>query len=143
MMICRVLRDVATQLRDFDLGAKLTLEAGEHYFALPWLHAIHNGRNRPHIVRNREVNELLVYEVLVCELLDVVVNIAILIEGGNPGLTLISHRFRERKLDVLDAFLVLVAEFYDMLPQIREVLLGFLRRRCTQTFVVFDCVAIE
>ena len=66
MVIRRVLRDVARELRHLDLVLDerlATLEAREHDLALARLEPIHLGGDGAHVVRVRVVDELLVDEV--------------------------------------------------------------------------------
>ena len=59
-MVGGVLGDVTAQLRHFDVGLELTLEAREENFALRRLETVHHAGNRAQQVGSREQNELLV-----------------------------------------------------------------------------------
>ena len=72
------------------------------------------------------MDELLVYEVLVSELLYVVVNVGVFVMGADPGLALVGEGLRERKVDILNALLILLLELNDLLLQVREVIFCFL-----------------
>jgi len=91
MVICRVLSHVSTQLGHLDLRAKLPLEASIDDLSLAWFEAVHDGRYGPHVVRDREVDELFVYEVLVRELLDVVIDVGLFVGITDPGLPLVGQ----------------------------------------------------
>ena len=69
-----MLGHIPTELGDLDLILQLSLEASEQNLPLARLEAVHDRWNRPHVVRDREVNQLFVDKVFVSQPLDAMVN---------------------------------------------------------------------
>jgi len=82
MMIGRVLCDVPTQLSDLDLTLELALEAGKQNLPLPWLETVAEARDGSGAISDRELDELLVDEILVSESLLRMVHIVVDGVGG-------------------------------------------------------------
>lgn len=73
---------VPTQLSDLDLTLQLSLEACKQNLPLPWLETITEAWNRSGAIRDRELDELLVDEILVPEGLLRMVHIVVDGVGG-------------------------------------------------------------
>ena len=129
---------VATQLSDLDFTLELALEACKQDLPLSWLEAVTQAGNGSGAISDRELDELLVDEILVSEGLLRMVNIVVDGVCGEPFLPAISHLLVECKLDDIIVLLVLILELNQMTVNLRKILLGLLGGGGTQTFVVLD-----
>jgi len=130
-----VLGDVARQLRDFNLVLKFAFEAGEEDLPLARFEPVHQRGDGPHAVVDREVDQLLVHEVVVGKLLDVVRK-RVLSRGREPRFALVCEFLAEGQFDGLVVFAPRVLEVDLVLLQVAEVLLGLFGGRRAQTLVV-------
>jgi hypothetical protein len=129
---------VPTQLSDLDFTLELTLEASKQDFPLSGLETVTEARNGSGAISDRELDKLLVDEILVPEGLLRMVHIVVDGVGGEPFLPAISHLLVKSKLDHIIVLLVLILELNQMIANLRKILLGLLRGGGTQTFVVLD-----
>jgi hypothetical protein len=123
-----VLGDVAGELRDLELELEVPLEAGEEDLPLAGLEPVAQRGDAPEVVRVREVDQLLVDEVLVAQPLHVVVHGQVRVVVREPPFSQVRLLLVEAQVDRLVVLLVVVDERYLVLQQLREVLLGLLVR---------------
>lgn len=133
-----MLGDVPTQLSDLDLTLELALEASKQNLSLTWLETITEAWDGSGAICDRELDELLVYEILVPQGLLRMVHIVVDGVGSEPFLSAISHLLVECKFNHIVVLLVLILELDQMIVNLGKILLGLLCGGGTQTFVVLD-----
>ena len=110
-----MLGHVPTQLSDLDLTLQLALEARKQDLPLSWLETVTEAWNGSGAISDRELDELLVHEILVPEGLLRMVHIVVDGVGGEPFLSAISHLLVECKFDHIIVLLVPIFELNQMI----------------------------
>mmetsp|Transcript_21683 Transcript_21683/g.35834 ORF Transcript_21683/g.35834 Transcript_21683/m.35834 type:complete len:372 (+) Transcript_21683:2019-3134(+) len=168
VMVCRVFRDVTSQLSHLDFLLELALEARKQDLALRRLEAIHHVWNRTLVVCLRKEDQLLIDKVGVIDhptLCLGVVEESVRFKIVEPRLTILDTTLVEAHVNQIGArdlfirnwlgeikvihvhifllgngFCVFghLSETYFVDLQVGEVVLGFSSSRCTQTLIVLD-----
>mmetsp|Transcript_73240 Transcript_73240/g.212108 ORF Transcript_73240/g.212108 Transcript_73240/m.212108 type:complete len:253 (+) Transcript_73240:2152-2910(+) len=142
VMICGVLGDVADELGDLDVVLQLLLEGAVQHLALRGLEAVHDRRHGAGRVVLGELNELLVHEVVICQVVLGVVDVHTVLVGVDPVLAVVSPLFVEGEINGLSILVVVPLERQLVVLDVLEVLLGLLGGARTQAFVVLALPAL-
>ena len=121
-----VLRDVAGELRNFDVGLELTLEAREEHLPLRGLEPVDDGRDRSHEIRTGEEDELLVDEIVVPDVIARHVQVRSRLVGVQPRLAILDALLAEGHVDEITVAVGGPREGLLVVVQRGKVLLGFL-----------------
>mmetsp|Transcript_19270 Transcript_19270/g.48231 ORF Transcript_19270/g.48231 Transcript_19270/m.48231 type:complete len:400 (-) Transcript_19270:1310-2509(-) len=118
VVVRRVLRNVACELRHFHLRLELPLEAAEEHLPLTGLEAVHDAGNGALVVGHGEENELLVDEVGIRQLVAHVVEVRARNKVGEPVLSVADLGLGERHRDQSRVFIPGPLEFDQVLVQV-------------------------
>mmetsp|Transcript_53685 Transcript_53685/g.174598 ORF Transcript_53685/g.174598 Transcript_53685/m.174598 type:complete len:732 (+) Transcript_53685:776-2971(+) len=138
VVVGAVLADVADQLCNLDVRAKIPLEGAIQDLALGRLHAVHDRGHAAHDAVLGELDELQVDEVLVCDGRLRVIHEGALLVVVHPRLSVVRARFAECHVDHLAILLRLPLEVQAVLLHGREVLFSLGRGAGSETLVVLD-----
>jgi hypothetical protein len=113
-----MLSDISTQLGNFDFLFEFSFKACKQNLPLSRLKSIHDARDAAAIVSDREVDQLLMDEILVSKPLHVVVHKYVHVVVGEPQLTFVRQIFHKCKMDGIDALRILLLKLNHVFRQI-------------------------
>ena len=134
VVVARVLRDVSCELRNANLLGQIPLECRIQDLALGRLESVHHIRNRTLQIVVAEVNQILVYELIILHHVPRR-NQRRVVVGLEPGLAVIGTLLVERQINRRIG-LRSVVELHCI--HLAEVVLGLVTRRRTQSLVILD-----
>lgn len=128
MVVSRVFRNVARKLGHLNLVHQFSFKATVHDLPLTRLEPVHDIRNRPRVVRQRKLDQLLIDKFFVPDVLLVIVDVLLGVELNEPGLSVVGPVFVKGQVYVLPIFLIDINKLFHILLQIFEILLPLLVR---------------
>mmetsp|Transcript_14028 Transcript_14028/g.33376 ORF Transcript_14028/g.33376 Transcript_14028/m.33376 type:complete len:246 (-) Transcript_14028:359-1096(-) len=138
MMVGGMFRDIACQLRHFGVVLKVPLEGCPHDLALHRLEAIDHRWDCSQNIVLRELHQLLVDEVQVCDRLLRMVHELLIIGLVDPLLAVISPFLVECHVERFIINLPRVLKRQAVIVDVAEIFFGFSHRRSSETFVVLQ-----